>query len=327
MTLKFTQNQISQSSDFPPGGIAIKPGDYRYESITPDSQTKVPRRQAMLAIWSRAAMCLAVTVAGALVYLALWLVIGRWAIPAVAGLLVLVALGVLVSREVPGNVIAVFAVVSVVGVFLGGARCAAGELSIPWQAWAALGLCWVVACLLWSVIKPLQFLDYRELAEVADPNGPTPPRLAVNRHTPYWPGMEEPSEDDVAQFTREEMEEALREALEKEPQKVVVEVVQPRDRGSGSIALANELDVTPTELQALAQGLLDGRPFSEGEWCDGDGALFKHDRFRRLQETVMDAGWAIWRNPEAHAQGIEFTRVGRAVLEHLSSNGNAPPPF
>lgn len=93
-----------------------------------------------------------------------------------------------------------------------------------------------------------------------------------------------------------------------------VEIPATEQRGSQTKIL--ELDATPEELKAWAKGMLIGR-MAESDWV-GKGRLFSKDRFRSLRGECIERGLMRWTNPKAHAQGVEFTAVGRWVFKKLA---------
>lgn len=325
MTIKYQQQQQQPPPQQPGyGGYMPRPGQYSRTMETGESQTKTPKEQALLAIWARAVNCLVVTVAGIVVYAALKLVIGRWAVPAVATLVVLVAVWYLGRKGAPRNVVSAMATAALVAVGVGGWSYAAGDLALTWQAWAALALVWFVVCLLWCVLQSMGFLYYRETAEIVDPYGPTSPRIGVLRFGPWWPGTPEPEQDaEQPQFTLEDMEAVMRDALQREPD--VTRIVISRDKGNGTGQLVPlDIDVPPSAVAEFARGLLAGREFTSREWT-GRGKLLSRRQFNLLRTEMLLQEWAEWESDKDPRQGVNLTEDGLEALEQLAQIGTAPP--
>lgn len=86
-----------------------------------------------------------------------------------------------------------------------------------------------------------------------------------------------------------------------------------------------DLPVDEEKLIDLASGVLAGLPFAESQWS-GAGALLSRSQFRALRDEFMRRGWLEWINPDARAQGVQFTRQGGAVIRHFASMaGDASP--
>ena len=76
-----------------------------------------------------------------------------------------------------------------------------------------------------------------------------------------------------------------------------------------------DLPATPDQLRTLAQGVLAGRTFAEDVWAPG---LFSKPAFSKLRDEMVSRGLARWKNPNAHAQGVEPTAAGKAILRKLA---------
>ena len=96
-----------------------------------------------------------------------------------------------------------------------------------------------------------------------------------------------------------------------EPQVIRVEVT------NGKQEVYLDLPGKPQALATLARGVLNGRSFAEDTWS-GRGGLFSRSEFRQLRDTLIERGLAVWRNPNAKAQGVELTAAGRAVFRRLA---------
>lgn len=79
------------------------------------------------------------------------------------------------------------------------------------------------------------------------------------------------------------------------------------------------LDVPMKKATVFAKAVTNGCGTSEGEWKKFFGGV---DEFRAFRSQLLDGGLARWKNPGAHAQGIELTMAGRQVMGRLA---NYPP--
>jgi len=86
-----------------------------------------------------------------------------------------------------------------------------------------------------------------------------------------------------------------------------------------------DLPGTDEQLAELANGLLQGAPFSEGQWT-GAGRPFSRAEFLALRDEMLDRGLITWNNINAHAQGMQLTRPGSAVMRQLLLMGSRMPP-
>lgn len=93
-----------------------------------------------------------------------------------------------------------------------------------------------------------------------------------------------------------------------------------------------ELPTTPDKLAALAQGLLSGASFSEGQWTGG-GALFSRAEFRELRAVMLRCGIIAPASDKDARQGYALTTPGRAAMRHFATlaggkmpQGLAPSP-
>ena len=109
-----------------------------------------------------------------------------------------------------------------------------------------------------------------------------------------------------------------------EPKRVRIELVKPGD-GPSQTTQFIDLDISPEQLGILADGLLNGKPFTENVWT-GFGKPFSRSQFASLRAEFMRRGWADWRNPEAPAQGVTLRPPGRAVLRTYANETVRPTP-
>ena len=109
---------------------------------------------------------------------------------------------------------------------------------------------------------------------------------------------------------------------EPEPLRVIVDHTEDGSRSTDFI----DLPVDRERAGTFARALLDGyRGFSLNAWT-GRGALFSRREYDALVATFIQRGLATWRNPQAHAQGVELTAAGRAVIRRLAEPTTLPQP-
>lgn len=89
---------------------------------------------------------------------------------------------------------------------------------------------------------------------------------------------------------------------------------------SGRREVYFDLPGTPEALATLARGVLNGRSFAEDSWS-GRGAPFSRGEFRQIRDALIERGLAVWRNPQAKAQGVELTAAGKSVFQRLAEVG------
>jgi hypothetical protein len=78
-----------------------------------------------------------------------------------------------------------------------------------------------------------------------------------------------------------------------------------------------EFPATPWQMRDLAQGIIDGDPFTEGEWT-GSGNPFSQNQFAEIRQTFIDKELAKWVNEEHHQQGVVFNDGGWQFLQKLA---------
>jgi len=109
-----------------------------------------------------------------------------------------------------------------------------------------------------------------------------------------------------------------------EPQVVKIQVTDVKE--SGHVEIHNiDLPTTPQKLSALAQGLLNGMSCSEKTWT-GAGKPFSSPEFRSLRTEMLRRGILEYVSPKDPRQGIQLTKVGRAVMRHYSDLPSPTPP-
>jgi len=104
------------------------------------------------------------------------------------------------------------------------------------------------------------------------------------------------------------------------PDPIRVEVIQQEGRQVDFI----DLPASQEQLISLASGLMIGAPFAETHWT-GERAPFSKGEFHQVRDTMIRRGLARWVNPRAHAQGMELTAPGRAVMRRFASMAGRPP--
>lgn len=105
------------------------------------------------------------------------------------------------------------------------------------------------------------------------------------------------------------------------PEPLRIELVQE----GGHHVTFIELPATQEQLTELANGLLKGIPFAEGYWT-GANRPFSKNEFLCLRDEMLNRGLIAWINIHAHAQGMQLTAAGRAVMRRLQPMGSRMPP-
>jgi hypothetical protein len=98
-----------------------------------------------------------------------------------------------------------------------------------------------------------------------------------------------------------------------EPRLVKVQVSHEKENGHLQIDLMN-LPCTASQLEKLAEGLLNSLPFTEGAWC-GSGKPFSVAEFRLLRSVMLARGLLRARSEKDQRQGYELTDEGKAVMQ------------
>lgn len=106
-----------------------------------------------------------------------------------------------------------------------------------------------------------------------------------------------------------------------EPSSVRIELIQNSD-GAWRGSFVN-LPVSPEKLRLVASALSQGGSLSENSWC-GSGRPFTKRQYHALRQELIERGWLQWRNPNAPAQGLEPSLVGRRVFSYLTENYHLP---
>jgi|CXWL01.1.fsa_nt_gi hypothetical protein len=98
-----------------------------------------------------------------------------------------------------------------------------------------------------------------------------------------------------------------------EPRLVKVQVNHIKEGGSLQVDLIS-LPCTDSQLRKLAEGLLNGIPFTEGAWSGG-GKPFSVAEIKLLRSVMLARGLLKPRSEKDQRQGFELTEEGRAVME------------
>jgi len=98
-----------------------------------------------------------------------------------------------------------------------------------------------------------------------------------------------------------------------EPRVVKVQVTHIKDQGSLEIANI-ALPCTDSQLRKLAEGLLNGIPFTEGAWT-GNGKPFSVAEMKLLRTVMLTRELIKMRSEKDSRQGYELTEDGKAVMQ------------
>jgi len=94
--------------------------------------------------------------------------------------------------------------------------------------------------------------------------------------------------------------------------------------------LAGEFIDKPAMLESMkiiARGVVyERRGLSELDWT-GKDRPFSKPQYRKIRDMMIERGLIDWIDYNAHAQGVQLTRIGRAVLLRLAEEGPAPTPL
>ena len=71
-----------------------------------------------------------------------------------------------------------------------------------------------------------------------------------------------------------------------------------------------QFEAKPEDVRRFAEAVLHDR-------LTPSGARLSRRKFDAIRNEAIARGLVAWRNPEAHAQGLEANRAGRAVFSHL----------
>ena len=96
-----------------------------------------------------------------------------------------------------------------------------------------------------------------------------------------------------------------------------IEITASDPAGQFSAGRWADLNLSREDLQVLAKRINAGASFSHAGLA-GPGRPLTRSQYETLRDEFIARGLAYWRSPAAHAQGVELTRAGRAVMEYFS---------
>src|SRR3990167_450552 len=70
----------------------------------------------------------------------------------------------------------------------------------------------------------------------------------------------------------------------------------------------------------MAQGIIAGKAFTQREWAH----IYNRDEFNALRDTLIQLGYAAWRDPDDHKLSAYLLPPGRALFRALAEP--TPPP-
>lgn len=106
------------------------------------------------------------------------------------------------------------------------------------------------------------------------------------------------------------------------PEPIRVELIQQEGRQVDFI----DLPASQDQLISLASGLLGRTPMAETHWT-GEHRPFSKGEFHSVRDEMLRRGLLRWVNDHAHAQGMELTAPGRAVMRRFASmSAHSPTP-
>ena len=104
------------------------------------------------------------------------------------------------------------------------------------------------------------------------------------------------------------------------PESVHIELIQDQGRRGDYI----DLPATPTQLKALASGIVNqNRQFALTLWA-GEAGIFTRPQFEKLRAELIDRGLAEWKKADAPNQGCKLTPQGLAVMRYFASDHYSP---
>ena len=104
-----------------------------------------------------------------------------------------------------------------------------------------------------------------------------------------------------------------------EPKTVRVELTYQDVNGKTRRQSYLPLDISETQLLALARGLTGGVALAQSAWT-GKGNPLSRAEFDTVRNRLILSGLAEWVNPEHRAQGCVLTRAGQAVMRRIAAN-------
>lgn len=110
------------------------------------------------------------------------------------------------------------------------------------------------------------------------------------------------------------------------PRRVVIQLDTVKEDGHyevGDTSAWINLPCDDEQLYTLAQGLMNGLPFSEKQWT-GKGKPFASNEFRALRAEMQKQNLVEYVNDKDPRQGIRLTDAGRAVMEEYARSPTPP---
>jgi len=109
------------------------------------------------------------------------------------------------------------------------------------------------------------------------------------------------------------------------PQVVRIQIDQVEANGHIRQMKFMDLPISQNELSVLANGLLNGAPFSEREWTE-IRRVFSSKEFRRLRSEMLKHDLLELRSDKDHRVGFDLTETGWALMRKFGSSQTSPPP-
>jgi hypothetical protein len=103
---------------------------------------------------------------------------------------------------------------------------------------------------------------------------------------------------------------------------VKVDVWEEKSRGYPEMN-TSVLPFSEGDMQALAVGLLSGKPFTEREWT-GQGKPLSMNQFREARAVMIARGLVEMVNPKSPQQGYKLSRAGSATMRHFATTSPTP---
>lgn len=103
----------------------------------------------------------------------------------------------------------------------------------------------------------------------------------------------------------------------REPRTVKVQINQVKDNGHYQADMMT-LPCSEKQLEELAEGLKNGRKFTEREWA-GTGRIFSIDGYKELKSVMLRRGLIIQKNEKDARQGFILTDAGKALIEQYEA--------
>jgi hypothetical protein len=240
----------------PQGQRVIKHEDAQSEVETPWKQT----RQAMRCRQTRYAV---ISLVVAILSLTFYIVMGRYAVfPIGAGTVVAACIVLYRALNWRGGdtwrLIAPLMGAGLVGVVGVGAYIVYNGVVIPVEAWVLLGGLWLAGYFVYVYFTPLAAAEWRYIAEVYDPNGPTATKMPEARGGVRYPWTDEEgvSSTDIEEI-RGLLEQTLRH-VKAPPPKEVIRFIRTNSNGRGRDNGGSQPEM-PVQRRVALRALTSGR--------------------------------------------------------------------